>query len=626
MVVPIKKWATKLQASLICVGVAVLLSNAVAGEIHNAAGSGDLETIKRLLDKNPALVNVKDQEYAVGLTPLHVAAHQGQSEVVELLLARGAAVDPKWAVNGMTPLILAAQGGHAEIIRILLGKGANPNNVANGMAALHWVARKGNQEVATLLLNAGADVNIQDSTGKTPLHEAAASGAKEMVEFLISHGAYINVQDRNGNTPWKLAVNHPDIAEALWKQGAMGSKPVTDVLVNRGAKFTNSRVITVDPINDKFPAIAIQDLNNPKDKPVAVQNTGKPFTFTLPDRGDGEYFLGFQFLDSEGKPQETLLLRTITLDTLPPVVKITSPQNNSTTDQGFVHVQASVYDPTARGQKPDEFQFRPLQIWVNGKRFWDRQGTTIDIPRFDVNDGLNTLSIVAEDEASNRTEAVVQWTVNLDLDKTPPVLTDITLHPDKSGKVILTDDPKILVAGHIDDPKAIVTASINGGQPVRMNVIVDDFSQQISNFMSRLPQSAKTNMVMKGVGHQAPMFALGLPLEEGENKLVLSAIDGAGNANDYKFILVRSNRYRFRITSAPFAAIVEGYVGALRDAGTANQAHVVAVFVNDVPTILGPVDADGNVQFRVTGPVPRNWHGLRGVVYVRIKWSDGEEY
>jgi len=388
------------------------------------------------------------------------------------------------------------------------------------------------------------------------------------------------------------------------------SKTVTDVIVNRGVRFTNSREVTVDPLNVKFPAVSVEDLTGPKGEPIILKNPGSPIRFTLPDRGDGEYILVFQFLDAGGKPQGHQLIRSIILDTLPPVVKIVSPKNNSTTDQGFVHVQAIAFDPSVKGKEPDEFEDRRISIWVNGGQFWDMQGTRIDIPRFDVQEGTNTLTIVAEDEASNRTEVVTQWIVDLGIDKTPPKLSDINLIPDRSGKVILPNEPEVDVMGHLDDPKAIVTASLNGDEPTRVNVTIETYADA------------------------RPMFFRRLHLNEGENTLVLSAIDGAGNASDYRFTLVRSDRYRCTVTSpapgeitaGPRMTIVEGYISALRDAGTKTQARLVAVFVNDVPTTLEPEDADGNIHFRTTRAVPPSWHGFPGAMYVRVRWSDGEEY
>jgi hypothetical protein len=391
------------------------------------------------------------------------------------------------------------------------------------------------------------------------------------------------------------------IASATLLTGArVGAEPITDVIVNNGARFARSREITIDPINDKFPTISIKDMYHPETKLVVQSNPGKPFKFVLPDHGDGEYEMIFQFLDGAGQPQEPVLMRSITIDTRPPVVEIIEPKNNSTTDQGFVHLRAKVFDPTPNGHTmPGDYRW--VGIWVNGERFWDREGTLVDIPRFNVEDGTNRLRIVAVDEASNRTEAVVQWVVNLDRDKTPPVLSDINLHPDRTGKVILPDDAEVEVMGHLDDSNAIVTASVNGHAPINMTVMV----------YKNLP----------------PTFDHPIELDEGENTLVLSAIDGAGNATDYKYTVVRSHRYRARMTSTgPGAKIREGYVSALRDEGTANEAHVVAVFVNDTPTTLEPKDAEGNQHFRTTEPVPYMWHGFEGSLYIWIKWSDGEAY
>ena len=48
---------------------------------------------------------------------------EGYNAVVELLLARGAAVDSKNAI-GQTPLKFAAQEGHESMVKLLLARGA----------------------------------------------------------------------------------------------------------------------------------------------------------------------------------------------------------------------------------------------------------------------------------------------------------------------------------------------------------------------------------------------------------------------------------------------------------------------------------------------------------------------
>src|SRR5580700_9520806 len=103
-------------------------------------------------------------------------------------------------------------------------------------------------------------------------------------------------------------------AALLTSARVIGVEPITDVIVNNGARFARSREITIDPINDKFPTISIKDMYHPEAEPVVRSNPGKPFTFVLPDHGDGEYELAFQFLDGAGQPQEPILMRSVTVD------------------------------------------------------------------------------------------------------------------------------------------------------------------------------------------------------------------------------------------------------------------------------------------------------------------------
>ncbi len=86
--------------------------------LHSAAasdaGTRDM-TIVRALAEAGAPVNAQSGS---GTTPLHTAAFLGDTEVAELLLARGA--DPRiTAKDGKTPIDLAREKGHQEVADLM---------------------------------------------------------------------------------------------------------------------------------------------------------------------------------------------------------------------------------------------------------------------------------------------------------------------------------------------------------------------------------------------------------------------------------------------------------------------------------------------------------------------------
>ncbi len=88
-------------------------------QLFDAAKSGDLETVKRLLASG-VKSDIKNES---GNQPIHWAARMGRTEVVRLLLNSGAKVDVIGQAG--TPLAEAAAGqGHADTIKLLLQAGA----------------------------------------------------------------------------------------------------------------------------------------------------------------------------------------------------------------------------------------------------------------------------------------------------------------------------------------------------------------------------------------------------------------------------------------------------------------------------------------------------------------------
>jgi len=127
----------------------------------DAAGNGDLETLRDLLEVEDINVNYQNRYNNTALT---LAAHEGHLEIVKALLA-----DKRIEVNEIgdydesSALILAAREGHLEIVKVLLAdKRVNINSkTSSGWSALWEAAFEKHTEIVKALLAAGADINYK---------------------------------------------------------------------------------------------------------------------------------------------------------------------------------------------------------------------------------------------------------------------------------------------------------------------------------------------------------------------------------------------------------------------------------------------------------------------------------
>ena len=160
-----------------------------------AARTGATSALRVLAE---AGANVNAKESWGGTTALMWAVSEGHTDAAKLLVAAGADVnarsnyvaaangrgfegrtpvagraDPKseeFASGWLTPLMLAAREGEPELARVLVDAGADVNAVAgDGKTALALSIFNGNYEVASLLVDRKADVNKADAQRFTPL-------------------------------------------------------------------------------------------------------------------------------------------------------------------------------------------------------------------------------------------------------------------------------------------------------------------------------------------------------------------------------------------------------------------------------------------------------------------------
>lgn len=163
-------------------------------------------------------------------TPLHIAAHAGNEEIVDILLAqadvRRTINDFKTYSHGQTPLMVAAQADHPNIIRKLAAVGGDVNQTDNNRRhSLAIAVESGNVGTARTLIELGADTTKSSPRGynnASLVHEASSKNYDEMLLLLYSNGFDINAVDSAGNTPLNKACDHQDKAKmkALLALGA----------------------------------------------------------------------------------------------------------------------------------------------------------------------------------------------------------------------------------------------------------------------------------------------------------------------------------------------------------------------------------------------------------------------
>ncbi|CAG2251355.1 ILK [Mytilus edulis] len=119
---------------------------------------------------------------------LHWAAREGRTNIVDMLIARGARINAT-NMGDDTALHLAASHGHRDIVMMLLHNKANINAVnEHGNTPLHYAAFWGKDQIAEDLVNNGAIVGICNKFNESPLEKAKPKLGSMLKERALQLG------------------------------------------------------------------------------------------------------------------------------------------------------------------------------------------------------------------------------------------------------------------------------------------------------------------------------------------------------------------------------------------------------------------------------------------------------
>lgn len=187
----------------------------------------DKGEVARLLDATPGLTTATAQVRATRGTPepyfdeihhylyggdtaLHLAAAAHEPQIVQTLLAHGAAVGARNR-RGAQPLHYAADGT----------PGTPPWNPSSRAV------------VVTVLIEAGADPNATDKSGVAPLHRAVRTRCAQAVRALLDGGADPGLPNKNGSTPLQLATTTTGRGGSGLDEAIAQQTAIVDLLTER---------------------------------------------------------------------------------------------------------------------------------------------------------------------------------------------------------------------------------------------------------------------------------------------------------------------------------------------------------------------------------------------------------
>lgn len=141
------------------------------------------------------LIRIKENEY-------YLAMQLGDLQAARYILQNYVNFINSQSESGYTALMLAAKNGNSAIVNLLLSRLARTDLVSTGLfdrhnSALMLAAEGGFYDIVRSLLDASAPIDQQNNHGATALNLAVFSGHTSIVRLLLDYGADLRYLPRN---------------------------------------------------------------------------------------------------------------------------------------------------------------------------------------------------------------------------------------------------------------------------------------------------------------------------------------------------------------------------------------------------------------------------------------------
>lgn len=201
-----------------------------AWEMFCAAAKGDVETIRKLLQKDASLIR-SEFDYRNAMS---FAVRENQIKVIEYLLSKNA--NPVNSGTDDTLLEIAKDRGYTEIQQ-MLEKATGTKGSDDGELIAEAIKSRDIEKVKALLDATPGMLHAKDHFTNQPIHWAVMTRQPAMIDEVLKRGADINAKRFDGARP--LQLTNGDYGYRGWrdvpKDTVATPNDIYKILIERGA-------------------------------------------------------------------------------------------------------------------------------------------------------------------------------------------------------------------------------------------------------------------------------------------------------------------------------------------------------------------------------------------------------